>query len=111
MIPLELLRGFIYAIVLLAVFSGVKGGRKLNFAIAAALLYIPGAFLPLASSLVSSSAISAVAPLHMVEILADPVVYGYAGARLIGAKELLASGESPSPTISLARPTSETGHI
>ena len=86
MIPLELLRGFIYAIVLLVVFAGFNSGRRMNFVVASTLLYIPGAFLPLISSLVSFSVISPVAPFHMVEILADSVVYGYAASRLIGAK-------------------------
>ncbi|MCZ7357910.1 MAG: hypothetical protein O8C66_03850 [Candidatus Methanoperedens sp.] len=86
MIPLELLRGFIYAVVLLVVFAGIKTEQRLNFAVASALLYIPGAFLPLISSMMSLSFISAVAPYHMVEILADSVVYGYAASRLIGAK-------------------------
>ncbi len=85
-IPLELLRGFIYAIVLLVVFAGIKSGRRLNFVVASTLLYIPGAFLPLISGLVSFSFLSPVAPFHMVEILADSVVYGYAASRLIGAK-------------------------
>ncbi len=83
---LELLRGFIYAIVLLVVFAGIKSGRRLNFVVASTLLYIPGAFLSLISSLMSFSVISPVAPFHMVEILADSVVYGYAASRLIGAK-------------------------
>jgi hypothetical protein len=86
MIPLELLRGFIYAVVLLVVFAGIKSGRRLNFVVASILLYIPGAFLPLISSLVSFSVISPVAPFHIVEILADSVVYGYAASRLISAK-------------------------
>jgi len=86
MIPLELLRGFIYAVVLLVVFAGIKNESRLNFVVASTLLYIPGAFLPLISSMVSLSFISPVAPFHMVEILADSVVYGYAASRLIGAK-------------------------
>lgn len=86
-VPLELLRGFIYTIVLLVVFFSVKGTKKLNFTVAATLLYIPGAFLPIAPSLVIPSIMSAVAPFHMVEILADSVVYGYAVARLLSAKE------------------------
>jgi hypothetical protein len=85
-IPLEILRGFIYAVVLSVVFAGIKTGERLKFAVASALLYIPGAFLPLISSMVSLSFIYAVAPYHMVEILADSVVYGYAASRLIGAK-------------------------
>jgi hypothetical protein len=85
-IPLELLRGFIYAVVLLVVFAGIKSGRRLNFVVASTLLYIPGAFLPLISSMVSLSFIYAVAPFHMVEIFADSVVYGYAASRLISAK-------------------------
>jgi hypothetical protein len=85
-IPLELLRGFIYAVVLLVVFAGIKSGRRLNFVVASTLLFIPGAFLPLIFSMVSFSSLSPVAPFHMVEILGDSVVYGYAASRLIGAK-------------------------
>jgi hypothetical protein len=85
-IPLELLRGFIYAIVLLVVFAGIKSGRRLNFVVASTLLYIPGAFLPLIFGLVSFSSLSPVAPFHMVEMFGDSVVYGYAASRLIGAK-------------------------
>ena len=85
-IPLELLRGFIYAVVLLVVFAGIKSGRRLNFVVASTLLFIPGAFFPLVWSMVSFSSLSPVAPFHMVEMLGDSVVYGYAASRLICAK-------------------------
>lgn len=86
-VALELLRGFFYAAVLLVVFAGIKGDRKSDFRAASALLYIPGAFLPLVSGMMSLSVISQVAPYHMVELLADSVVYGYVAARLLGARD------------------------
>ncbi|HIH44421.1 MAG TPA: hypothetical protein HA257_04910 [Candidatus Methanoperedenaceae archaeon] len=84
-LALELGRGFIYTAVLLVVFAGLKGDRKLDFRVAFALLYIPGALLPLVSSMVELSVISQVAPYHMVELLADSGVYGFIAARLLGA--------------------------
>ena len=85
MFSLEIFRGFVYAVVLLVVFAGIKREKNLGFWVASALLYIPGAFLPLLSSMTSLSVISPVAPFHLVELLADSIVYGYVASRLIGA--------------------------
>ncbi|AKB55202.1 MULTISPECIES: hypothetical protein [Methanosarcina] len=82
MFPLELVRGAIYAIVLAAVFASLKKQKNLNFKVAATLLFIPGAFIPLLSSLTQANAFSQVAPYHMFEILGDSIVYGYIISRI-----------------------------
>ncbi len=83
---LQIAKGVIYAFVLLIVFAAVGKERKTNFIVASALLYIPGAALPLISSMASSNVISQVAPYHIVELFADSVVYAYAVSRLISAR-------------------------
>ncbi len=87
MIPLELLRGVIYTAVLLIVLACIKSERRLDLFVSSALLYIPGAFIPLIS-VASISFMSPVAPYHMVEIFADSVVYGYAASHLITKKSV-----------------------
>ncbi len=82
---LQLAKGVIYAAVLLTVFAAVGEGRKTNFIVASALLYIPGAALPLISSMASLNVISQVAPYHIVELLADSVVYAYAVSHLLSS--------------------------
>lgn len=82
MFPLELVRGAIYAIVLAAVFASLKKQKNLNFKVAVTLLFIPGAFIPLLSSLTQANAFSQVAPYHIFEILGDSIVYGYIVSRI-----------------------------
>jgi len=88
LVVLEIFRGFIYAVVLLFVFAGIKREKNMDFWVASALLYISGAFLPLLSSMASLSVISSVAPFHLVELLADSMVYGYLASRLVGAGKI-----------------------
>ncbi|WP_292468204.1 hypothetical protein [Methanolobus sp.] len=83
MIPVEILRGAIYAIILTAVFASLKKQKKLNIKVAAALLFIPGAFIPLLSSLTQTSVLTEVAPYHSIEPLADSIVYGYIASRIL----------------------------
>jgi hypothetical protein len=85
---LEIIRGAIYAVVLLLVFVAVGKDRKTNFVVASALLYIPGAALPLISAMTTSNFLSAVAPYHLIELFADSVVYAYAVSRLISADSI-----------------------
>jgi hypothetical protein len=72
-IPLELLRGFLYVISLLSLFATIRGSRKTVFAAIASVLYVPGALVPL---MVPHSLPAEILPFHLVEILADSIVYG-----------------------------------
>jgi hypothetical protein len=86
LVPLEITRGAIYAVVLTAVFASLrkqKEQKNLSFKAAAALLFIPGGFLPLLSSLDQVSVLSQVAPYHSLELLADSIVYGYIASRIL----------------------------
>lgn len=86
LVPLEIIRGATYAVVLTAVFASLrkqKEQKNLSFKAAAALLFIPGGFLPLLSSLAQVSVLTQVAPYHSLELLADPIVYGYIATRIL----------------------------
>jgi hypothetical protein len=82
-IPLELFRGFLYTILLLPVFAATKTSKRTAFVIVASTLYVLGALVPL---MVSRSLPSGVVPFHLVEILADFVVYGAVLTSLLGRK-------------------------
>ncbi|NIQ04223.1 MAG: hypothetical protein GWO20_00385 [Candidatus Korarchaeota archaeon] len=79
-IPLEIFRGFLYVLVLLLVIAVSKGEKRSTFFILLALLFIFGALIPLMSA---PTLPPAIIPFHLVEILADSVVYGYALIRLL----------------------------
>jgi hypothetical protein len=83
MIPLELLRGFIYTMSLLPLISLVKTNRRSLFVMLAAMLYIPGAFLSLIIGGLSNLP-AAIIPFHLLEILGDSIVYGFVIAYLLG---------------------------
>ena len=80
-IPLEIVRGFMYVAALLPVVACLNGDVR-GFSVAlAGMLFIPGALLPL---LGDQGLPAPIIPFHLVEILADSVVYGYILARLLG---------------------------
>jgi len=71
--PLEFFRGFLYIVSLLPIIALFKKDRKKMFAVVVSLLYIPGAFVPL---IIQPSLPANIIPFHMIEILADSIVYG-----------------------------------
>lgn len=72
-IPLELFRGLLYAAALLPLFASVWARRRTMLAIIASVLYVPGALVPL---MIQSTLPTSILPFHLVEILADSLVYG-----------------------------------
>ncbi|ACL17745.1 hypothetical protein [Methanosphaerula palustris] len=72
-IPLELIRGFLYMCVLMPWFAMLKIPRRSMMALLALILYIPGALIPL---LTVSSLPPQIIPFHLVEILCDTIGYG-----------------------------------
>ncbi len=78
-LPLEFFRGFLYTISLLPVIAVVKE-RRASFFLLASLLFIPGAFIPL---VMDTSLPSQIIPIHLIEILADSLVYGFVLSRLL----------------------------
>jgi len=80
MAPVELLRGFLYVLVLLPLIAVLRTGKNLSFAALAAMLYIPGGFVALfGNSLLPPP----IVPFHAAEILADSIVYGFALSRIL----------------------------
>ena len=84
MIPLELLRGFLYVISLLSLFATIRAGRRTVFAAIASVLYVPGALVPL---MAPNSLPAEILPFHLVEILADSIVYGAVITRLLSRNQ------------------------
>jgi hypothetical protein len=80
-IPLEIVRGLLYVAVLLPVVACRDADIKGSTVALAGMLFIPGALLPL---LGDQGLPAPIIPFHLVEILADSVVYGYLLARLLG---------------------------
>lgn len=72
-IPLEIFRGFVYAVTLLPVVALIRSKKK--FLTIALILFVPGAFIPLVSNVLTFPI--QIIPFHMVEILADSLVYGF----------------------------------
>ena len=83
-IPLEIVRGLLYVAVLLPVVACLDGDIRDSFVALAGMLFMPGALLPL---LGDQGLPSPIIPIHLAEILADSVVYGYLLARLLGARK------------------------
>lgn len=82
-IPLELFRGFLYASCLLPIFASVWARRRTLVAMIASLLYIPGALVPL---MLQSTLPASILPFHVVEILADSLVYATIAVYLLARK-------------------------
>ena len=84
LIPVELFRGFVYALVLLPLLATVVGGRTTKFTALAAMLYIPGGLI----ALLGNSGIPApIIPFHGLEILADSIMYALVLSRLLSRTE------------------------
>lgn len=75
MIPLELVRGFLYVIALLPIIAVLRVQRKYVYAGTASLLYVAGAFVPFLSGPALPVQLRI---FHGLEILADCLVYGAA---------------------------------
>jgi len=80
-IPLEIIRSLMYVAVLLPVIACLGGDFRNSSIALAGMLFIPGALLPL---LGDQGLPAPIIPFHLLEILADSVVYGYLLARLLG---------------------------
>ena len=80
-IPLEFFRGFLYVASLLPLVAALKPDSRTVFSVISGMLYVPGAFIPL---IVETGLPAPIIPFHLVEILADSLVYGYAITRILG---------------------------
>jgi len=83
-IPLEFFRGFLYVITLLPIIAAVKDGKRTPFIALASMLFIPGALIPL---IAETSLPPEIIPFHLLEILGDSLVYGFALSRILGKAE------------------------
>jgi hypothetical protein len=83
-IPLEIVRGLLYVAVLLPLVACLNGDTRGSSMAIAGMLFIPGALLPL---LGDQGLPAPIIPFHLVEILADSMVYGYLLARLLGTRK------------------------
>ncbi|MBI2185283.1 MAG: hypothetical protein HYU39_10055 [Thaumarchaeota archaeon] len=75
MIPLEFLRGFLYVVALLPIIAVLRLPKRFLFLSVAALLFVPGAFVPFVAGAPFPLFLRVV---HGLEILADSLVYGAA---------------------------------
>jgi hypothetical protein len=83
-IPVEILRGFLYVATLLPLAASLGADRRTNAVAFAGMLFIAGAFIPL---LGDQGLPSQIIPYHMAEIFADSVVYSYVLARVFTKKK------------------------
>lgn len=82
-IPLEILRGFMFVASLLPLIIGLRDRRTLFIALAA-MLFIPGSLIPMIGDVGLPTPII---PYHTVELFCDSVVYGYLLARVFTPKK------------------------
>jgi hypothetical protein len=83
-IPVEILRGFLYVATLLPIAASLGAERRTSATAFAGMLFIVGAFIPL---LGDQGLPPQIIPYHLVEIFADSVVYGYVLARVLTKKD------------------------
>jgi len=83
-IPVEILRGFLYVATLLPMAASLGADRRTSAMAFAGMLYIVGAFIPL---LGDQGLPPQIIPYHLAEIFADSVVYGYVLARVLTKKK------------------------
>lgn len=74
MIPLELLRGLIFTLALIPLITAIGTGRNYIFIATSMMLFIPGSLIPMIEAPLPIQII----PFHIVELLADSLVFGYA---------------------------------
>ncbi len=82
LIPLEILRGFMFVGTLLPLVVGLKTRRDI-FIACAAMLFVQGSLIPLIGDIGLPPQI---VPYHLVELFCDSTVYGYLVARLFTPK-------------------------
>jgi hypothetical protein len=82
-IPVEILRGFLYVAALLPMAASLGADRRTGAIAFAGMLFIVGAFIPL---LGDQGLPPQIIPYHLAEIFADSVVYGYVLARVLTKK-------------------------
>jgi len=83
MVPLELIRGFLYVVALLPLLIALKIKRRALYAAVVSVLYIIGAFGPL---LIDETLPIVLRTVHGIEILADCLVFGAVIVHLLGRK-------------------------
>jgi len=83
MVPLELLRGFLYVVALLPLLVALKIGRRALYAAVVSILYVVGAFGPF---LLDETLPVVLRTVHGIEILADCLVFGAVIIYLLGRK-------------------------
>jgi len=71
-------------VVLLPVIAALRGGKWTAFLALVLMLFVPGAFIPLIAAGAASSLPAPIIPFHLLEILADSIVYGFALSRILG---------------------------
>ena len=74
MIPVELIRGLIFTLALIPLIIAVGTGKPYVFIATSMMLFIPGSLVPLIESPLPMQII----PFHLVELLADSLVFGLA---------------------------------
>ncbi len=84
-IPVEILRGFLYVATLLPLAASLGAERRTSAVAFAGMLFIAGAFIPL---LGDQGLPSQIIPYHLAEIFVDSVVYGYVLARVFAKKKI-----------------------
>jgi len=95
--PLEVFRGFLYVVSLLPVIASVKSDRKTVFIVLTATLFVPGALIPLLTA--SASLPAHIIPIHLVEILADSIVYGFVLSRILARSSIRGNQETKQPFV------------
>ena len=83
-IPVEILRGFLYVATLLPIAASLGANRRTTAIAFAGMLFIVGAFIPL---LGDQGLPPQIIPYHLAEIFADSAVYGYVLARVLTKKK------------------------
>lgn len=83
MVPLELLRGFLYVIALLPLLAALKIRRRALYAATVSLLYVTGALGPF---LIDEALPILLRTVHGIEILADCLAFGAVIVYLLGRK-------------------------
>lgn len=84
-IPLEIVRGFLYTIAFLPFFAVLRKNFKRTASIVIFVLLIPGALIPFFSAI--NKLPLGIAPYHTVELLADSVIYGFILTKLLFIKK------------------------
>lgn len=73
MIPVEIIRGLIYGIVLLPLLASLRFERLYSFITVSMTLFVVGGLVPL----IDAPLPAVIIPYHLVEILGDSLVFGY----------------------------------